>query len=444
MDNITRLYLTTATTAAKTTVTTTAKNTFLNVTVKNITYSIPVITTPKNGQNDTIIIEKNITANTVKPSNITSTFTSAPMTNLITKPATVSIPSTTTSTEVPKSTLLVNSTTSRSINPHVIITSPNVSTVIPNIVMDIQNNNSKIISTPSITIISNISSSTIEPFTMNKTFATEKLNITPTAITKSPMVNTTISTTTTFPNISSLNPRPDKLNPTMKVVFIPTTYTKSVVENTPLATSTLVNLTNSTIKSLNKYSTLSTGKQINSSSTTAKSITDNSTFPTVLINKTTKLPIKPSILVDSSEQLSNKSLNTLQTKQNTTTNENKTTINNLTTLIPTTVKYLNGSIVPDKKMVVFDISDSNPNLKQFEYNRTLNNKDLLNITTESYKLSDLRSTSTPIKNENRIKVLKVHEKSESNNLFHNSSSKNIENQSAEHVKQNGKFMRKKI
>lgn len=437
MDDITRLYLTTATTAAKTTVTTTEKNTFSNVTVKNIMSSIPVITTPKNGQNDTTIIKKNTTASTVKPSNITSTFASASVTNSTTKPTTVSIPLTTASTEVSKRALLVNSTTSRSINPHVINTSPNVSTVIPNIVMDIQNNNSKIISTPSMTIIPNISSSTIEPFTINKTFDTEKLNITPTAITKSSMVNTTISMT-------SLNPRPDKLNPTMKVVFIPTTITKSVVENTSLATSTLVNLTISTVKSLNKYSTLSTGKQINLSSKTAKSITDNSTSTIALINNTTKLPIKPSILANSNEQLSNKSLNTQQTKQNTITNENNTTtINNLTTLIPTTVKYLSGSIVPDKKLVVFDISDSNPNLKQFEYNRTLNNQDLLNITTESYKLSDLRSTSTPIKNENRIQVLKVHKKSESNNLFHNSSSKNIDNQSAEHVKQNGKFMRKK-
>jgi len=355
---------------------------------------------------------------------------------------TVSIQLTTTSTEVPKSTLFVNSTTYRSINPHVIITSPNVSTVIPKTVMDNQNNNSKIISTPSMKIILNISSSTIEPLIMNKTFATEKLNIThtPTAITKSLIANTTISMTTTFPNISSLYSRPDKLNPTMKVVFIPTTITKSVVESTPLATSTLIHLTNSTVNSLNvnKYSTLSTGKQFNS--TTAKNITDNSTSTIALINNSTKLPIKPSILANSGEQLSNKSLNTQQTKQNTIINENKTTINNLTTLIPSTVKYLNDSIVTDKKMVVFDISDSNLNLKQFEYNQALNNKDLLNITTESYELSDLRNTSMPIKNENRTKVLKVHEKSDLNNLFHNHSSKNIDNRFAEHVKQNGKLM----
>jgi len=302
--------------------------------------------------------------------------------------------------------------------------------------IDIQSNNSKIISTPSTTIIPNIFSSTIEPFTINKTFATEKLNITPTAITKSLMINTTISMTTTLPHISSSSSRPDKLNPTMKVVFIPTIITKPAVENTPLATSTSAYLTNSTVKSLIKYSTVSTVKLINSSSTTAKSVTNSSTSTTALINNSTKLSIKPSIPTNSGEQLSNKSLNTQQAKQNTIINENKTTLNNLTTLIQSPDKSLNGSIVSDKKIIVFDISDPNPNLKQYEYNRTLNNKDLLNMTTETYKLLNL--------NENRTKFVKVYEKSELSNLFHNNSSKNIDNQLAEHVKQNGKFMRKKM
>jgi len=137
--------------------------------------------------------------------------------------------------------------------------------------------------------------------------------------------------------------------------------------------------------------------------------------------------------------LSNKSLNTQQTKQNTIINENKTTLNNSTTRV-STVKYLNDSIVPDKKMVVFDVSGPNPNLKPLEYNRTLNDKDLLNIITESYNISDLRNTSMLSKNIKPTTVLKVHEKPELNNLLHNKSMKNIDDQFAEQVKQNGKYM----
>ncbi|XP_060862750.1 mucin-3B-like [Metopolophium dirhodum] len=429
MENITRLYLTNATTATKTSATTTEKNTILNVTVKNITTYSPVITIPRH--NDTIIIDKITTASTIKTSNITSTFSPVSMTNLTT---TVSIPLTTTTTEVLKSILFFNSTTSRPINPHSVTTSPNVATVTPNIVVDIQSNSSKIINTPSMTIIPSITSSTIGPLTVNKNFVTEQLNITPTAITKSLFVNTTISMTTTLPNISSSTSRPDKLNPTMEVIFIPSLITKSAVENTPLTTSTSVYLSNSTVKPLIKYSTLSTAKLINSSSTITKSITNKSPSTTALDNNSTKLSIQPSIL-DSDEQFINKSINTQQTKQNTIINENKTMLNNSTTRVPSNVKDLNDSIVPDKNMIVFDISGQNPNLKPFEYNQTSIYKDSLNITTESYSLSDLRNTSIPFKNEKPTKVLKVHQIPELNNWLHNQSTKNIDNRLADSVKQ---------
>lgn len=436
MANITGLYLTNATTATNTTATTTEKYNVFNKTFKNVTTPSHVIITP--GNNDTIIIDKIIIASTIKPSNITSTFSTVSITN---STMTVSTPLTTTSTKVPKSTLFVNSTISRSINPHSVITSPNVSTVIPNIVVDIQSNSSKIIIIPSMTIIPSISSSTIRPLTVNKTFATEQLNITPTAITKSLMVNTTISMTTTLPNISSSTSRPDKLNPTMKVIFIPTIITKSVVENTPLTTSTSVYLFNSTVKPLIKYSTLSTVKLINSSRTATKSITDNSTSTTALINNSTKLSFQPS-LPNNDEQLINKSINIQQIKQNTINNENKTMLNNSTTRVPSNVKYLNDSIFSDKNMVVFDISGPNHNLKPFEYNQTSNYKDPLDITTESYSLSDLRNTSMPFKNEKPTKVLKVNEIPELNNWLHNQSTQNIDNRLADSVKQDSEFIKK--
>jgi len=314
---------------------------------------------------------------------------------------------------------------------------------IPNIVVNIQSNSSKIIKTPSMTIIPSISSSTIKPLTVNKTFATEQLNITPTAIAKSLMVNTTISVTTILPNISNSTSRPDKLNPTMKVILIPTIITKSAVENTPLTTSTSVYLSNSTFKPLIKYSTLSTVKLINSSSTITKSITDYSPSTTALINNSTKLSIKPSVQ-DSDEQFVNKSINTQQTKQNTIINENKTMLNNSTTrVLPSNVKYLNDSIVNDKNMVVFDISGLNPNLKPFEYNQTSNYKNPLNITTESYNLSDMKNTSIYFKNEKQTKVLKVYQIPELNNWFHNQSTKNIDNLLADPVKKDGEFIRNK-
>jgi len=306
--------------------------------------------------------------------------------------------------------------------------------------VDIQSNSSKIIITPSTMITPSISSSTIRPITVNKTFATEQLNITPTAITKSLMVNTTISMTTTLPNISSSISRPDKLNPTMKVIFIPTIITKSTVENTPLMTSTSVYLSNSTVKPLIKYSTLSTVKLINSSRTATKSIMDNSTSTTSLINSSTKLSFQPSFS-NSGEQLINKSINTQQTKQNIIINENKTMLKNFTTRVPSNVKYLNDSVFPDKNMVVFDISDPNHNLKPFEYNQTSNYKDPLDITTESY--TDLRNTSMPFKNEKPTKVLKVNEIPELNNWLHNQSTQNIDNRLADSVKQDSEFIKKK-
>jgi len=309
--------------------------------------------------------------------------------------------------------------------------------------VDIQSNSSKIINTPSMTIIPSITSSTIGPLTVNKTFPTEQLNITPTAITKSLLVNTTISMTTTLPNISSSTSRPDKLNPTMKVIFIPTPtlITKFAVENTSLTTSTSVYSSNSTVKPLIKYSTLSTTKLINSSSTMTKSITNNSPSTTALVNNSTQLSIQPSI-PDSDEKLINKSINTQQTKQNTIINENKTMLNNSTTRLPS--KYLNGSIVLDKNMIVFDISDRNPNLKPFEYNQTSNYIDSLNITTESDNLSDLGNTSIPFINEKPTKVLKVHLIPELNNLLHNQSTKNINDRLADSVKQDGEFIKNKI
>uniref|UniRef100_A0A2S2PKS9 Uncharacterized protein n=1 Tax=Schizaphis graminum TaxID=13262 RepID=A0A2S2PKS9_SCHGA len=415
MDNITRLYLTTTTIATPTTATTPVKNKILNITVLNITTSSPLITTTKNGPNETITIDKVTTASNVKYLNTTSTFTPVSMTNSTIKSITVLIPSTTTtSTEGPKIALISNSTTFRSIDPNNVTASliPKVSTVLPSIVVNNQSNSSKIINTPSTTLIPNISSSSTEHLIKNKTI---------------PMI-------TILPNISDTISRPDKLNPSIKVISIPNVIiTKPVMENSPLINKT-VNFSNSTVKPLFTFPIVSIVKQINSSTTATKYLVENSTSLTALINNSTKLSIKSSV-PNNVEQLSNKSLNTQQTKQNTAINENKTTLNNSTIRVPSGVPYLNDSIVPDKKMTVFDISRSNPNLKQFEYSRIVNNKNVLSITTESNYHLNLSNTSIPLKNEKPIIVLK-HNKSELNNLVYNHSMQNFDNKLAEHAKQN--------
>lgn len=418
MESISKLYLNNTTTARPTTVTTTVKNKILNVTVLNITTSSPL--TKIYGHKDTIKIDEVTTESNVKSLNITSTFASVSMTNSTTNPITVLIPLTTTSTEGPKSALVSNFTTPRSINPNITTTSfiPKMSTVLSNIVVNNQSNSSKIINTPSTTLISNISSSTTEHLIKNKT----------------------VSMTTILSNISSSTSRPDKLNPTIKVISIPNVLiTKSVVENSPLTTSTSVNFSNATIKPL--FSIVSTVKKNNSSSIATKYLMENSTPTSVLINNSTKLSIKSSV-PNNIEQSSNKYLITQQTKQNTTINESKTTLialNNSTISLPSTVSFLNDSIVPNKKMVVFDTSRPNPSLKKFEYNQILNNNNSLNITTESYNHLDLRNTSTPFKNDKPRIVFKVHEKSELNNLVYNHSTQNIGNQLAEQAKQNGEL-----
>ncbi|XP_025196296.1 uncharacterized protein LOC112595351 [Melanaphis sacchari] len=417
MDNITRFYLTTVT---PTTLTTTTKNKISNVTILNITTSSSLITTTKNWHNDTIIIDKVTTASNIKSLNVTSTLASVSMTNLTTIPITILIPSITTSTESPKSAMVSNSTISHSIHPNTITTSlsPKVSTDLPSIMVNNQSNSSKIINTSSTILTPNISSSTIQPLIKNKT----------------------ISITTLLPNVtSSVISKPDKLNPTIRVISIPNTIiTKSVVENSPLITTISVNSSNSTAKPFLKFPIVSTIKQINLFNTTNKYLDnkmDNSTSTSILMNNSTKLSVKPNI-PNNVEQSSNKLLNTQQIKQNTTINENKTMLNNSMTSKPNTFAYINDSIVPDKNMVIFDISRPNPNLKQFEYNRTLNNKHVLNITTESYNHLDLRNTSIPIQNEEPIIVLKANEKSELNNLVHNHSMQKFDNQLAEHAKQN--------
>lgn len=418
MESISKLYLNNTTTARPTTVTTTIKNKILNETVLNITTSSPL--TKIYGHKDTIKIDEVTTASNVKPLNITSTFSSMSITNSTTNPIIVVIPSTTTSTEGPKSALVSNFTTTRSINPNITTTSfiPKMSTVLSNIVVNNQSNSSKIINTSSTNLISSISSSTTESLIKNKT----------------------ISMTTILPNISSSISRPDKLNPTIRVISIPNVLiNKSVVENSPLTTSTSVNFSNSTIKPI--FSIVSTVKKVNSSSTATKYLMENSTPTTALINNSTKLSIKLSV-PNNIEQSSNKSLITQQIKQNTTINESKTTLNNLTINLPSTVSFLNDSIVPNKKMMVFDTSRPNPSLKKFKYNQILNNKNVLNITTESYNYLDMRTNSIPFKNEKQRIVLKVHEKSELNNLVYNNSTQNFDNQLAEQTKQNGERIRK--
>lgn len=355
-----------------------------------------LMTTPMNEHNLTLnkVTTKTVTSSTPTSKITYSTFPQTPAIQQITTTVTT-IPSTTTKTEVPKSTLHFNSTLF-----HRTISNLATKSSITESSMPTLSTISNIVSPT--TKVNNKTWPTINP-QVTSTTSTEKLITTPNMATKSLKVYTTFMPQTFNTSSSIIKP-------------------EIIIINTTISTSKLINTSFKKIISLTTKSMSSFTKQ----SSMKPNISEG--FEQMNIKSTTRLP------------------KIMRMTPSTVITESKTVVNKVRAQTSKTEEYLNSHIstVPIQKFNVIDIYHSVADLNPLKYNTVLtNNKSSLNNNSFSNTTNEVKNQSLLNFNMENGKLSTVetpYGKPELNYSLHNQHMLNVNVFLTKHLEQNGVFI----
>lgn len=426
-------------------------NNNMTISSKSSNESSFFLTTPTNEQNstETLMVTSMYTTPTsitaIPTSNITyPTFPPTPPTISTIKPITVTInipSSTSVSTEIPNTNVSLNfNNTSTSFHLKTLNTlNVNSVHVISSTTTSIENTSTiapKFSNSPNLTAYSVMTNTT--PILINIPSSTVKIPITNKFISIAKNISNTIGkvskeiTTPTSPTLINSD-KPVQHNSWSSIINSYISHNKSLLNEHSSGTSFVYTL-NSTVSSLVANTTNPTEKFFNPTTELMSPIKYNTTTNIFKLSNFTKFITKTPYI----QKITRKSITT----------ENKS----FTSKLIVVDNFSKSTPVFNKKFIFFDsYNHTNPRISHLKYDTILNNKSSIdtpnetyyiiqNVTTQpSIRINFIFNTSQKTVNPTTTQI--SHTKPELNYTFHNQHVQNVDTWLAEHVKQNGEFIR---